>query len=244
MLSPHLDDAVLGCGNLLAAHPGARVITVFAGRRRAYPDPMTWWDQLSGFTTGDDPLAARRAEDEGALAELDAAPVWLDFVEHQYLDRRDWVRPESVVDTLTEAVAACDPTLVLAPFGLANPDHDCVHEAALAVRERVTGARVVLLRGHRLQAHPRPARLARLAAVPRRALADPAGPAERRTDGTAKAAALSHYASQLRALEADWALSEKLAAPAPEQCWRLDPPPAGWEGLAAEPAPPERGREG
>ena len=34
---------------------------------------------------------------------------------------------------------ACDPTLVLAPFGLANPDHDCVHEAALAVRERVIG---------------------------------------------------------------------------------------------------------
>jgi LmbE family N-acetylglucosaminyl deacetylase len=72
VLSPHLDDAVLGCGNLLAAHPGARVITVFAGAPPTYPDPMTWWDRLSGFTTGDDPLAVRRAEDAGALGELGA----------------------------------------------------------------------------------------------------------------------------------------------------------------------------
>ena len=34
------------------------------------------------------------------------------------------------------------------------------------------------------------------------------------------------------ALEAEWAISGKLAAPAPEQFWRLAPPPAGWEGLA------------
>jgi hypothetical protein len=47
----------------------------------------------------------------------------------------------------------------------------------------------------------------------------------------AKRAALAHYGSQLRALEADWQLGAKLAAPAPEQFWSLDPPPAGWEGL-------------
>jgi LmbE family N-acetylglucosaminyl deacetylase len=31
VLSPHLDDAVLSCGVLLAANGGARVVTVFAG---------------------------------------------------------------------------------------------------------------------------------------------------------------------------------------------------------------------
>ena len=33
VLSPHLDDAVLGCGRLMAAHPGATVVTVYAGAR-------------------------------------------------------------------------------------------------------------------------------------------------------------------------------------------------------------------
>ena len=47
-----------------------------------------------------------------------------------------------------------------------------------------------------------------------------------------KQRALAHYGSQLQALEADWQLGEKLAAPAPEQLWRLAPPPAGWEGLS------------
>src|SRR5690348_7134866 len=114
VLSPHLDDAVLGCGHLLAAHPGTTVLTVFAGA------PV-----------------ARRREDVDALDELGVEPVWLDFVEHQYLDRDDWVRPAAIVDTLEAAVRDIDPTMVVAPFGLANPDHDCTHEAALLVRERL-----------------------------------------------------------------------------------------------------------
>ena len=51
-------------------------------------------------------------------------------------------------------------------------------------------------------------------------------------DGGAKAKAFAHYESQIRALEADWQLSAKLAAPAPEQFWRLAPPPTGWERLS------------
>ena len=45
-----------------------------------------------------------------------------------------------------------------------------------------------------------------------------------------KRQALEHYVSQRRALEADWQLGAKLIAP--EQLWRLAPPPPGWEGLA------------
>ena len=45
-----------------------------------------------------------------------------------------------------------------------------------------------------------------------------------------KRAALDCYRSQLLALEADWQLGPKLVAP--EQLWRLAPPPVGWEGLA------------
>jgi hypothetical protein len=38
--------------------------------------------------------------------------------------------------------------------------------------------------------------------------------------------------SQLLALEDDSTIAAKLLSPAPEQFWRLAPPPEGWEGLA------------
>ena len=52
-------------------------------------------------------------------------------------------------------------------------------------------------------------------------------------DGARKAAAVACYPSQLLALEDDWRIRAKLDAPAPEQFWRLAPPPTGWESLAA-----------
>jgi LmbE family N-acetylglucosaminyl deacetylase len=232
VLSPHLDDAVLGCGHLLAAHPGATVLTVFAGAPDTYPDPMTWWDELAGFSRGDDPLDARRREDAKALDALGAKPVWLDFVEHQYLDRHDWVRPAAIVDELEAAVRAADPTMVVAPFGLANPDHDCTHEAALLVRERLPGLAWFCYEDTGYKHIPgllawRVSRLFRAGVWPTPAAMPVA------VDPAVKHAALSHYRSQLRALEADWQLSTKLADPDPEQYWRLAPPPDGWEGLTS-----------
>ncbi len=55
----------------------------------------------------------------------------------------------------------------------------------------------------------------------------PTDPSERK-----KQAAIACYPTQLLALEDDWAIGAKLAAPAPEQFWRLGPPPPGWERLA------------
>jgi LmbE family N-acetylglucosaminyl deacetylase len=230
VVSPHLDDAVLGCGGLLAAHPGATVITVYAGAPARYPDPPTRWDALAGFGSGDDVLAARRDEDAAALAELGATPVWLDFVEHQYLDRPDWVGADRTVDALVAAIGAVDPTAVFAPFGLANPDHTATHDAARAARDRLPEPAWFCYEDMGYQHIPgllawRVSQLFRAGVWP-----TPAAPRVER-DGVAKAGALAHYASQLRALEADWALAAKLAAPAPEQFWRLAPPPAGWERL-------------
>jgi LmbE family N-acetylglucosaminyl deacetylase len=237
IVSPHLDDAVLGCASLMAAHPGVTVVTVFAGRPVAYPSPMLHWDSLCGFVEGDEVHAARRAEDAAALALLDATPVWLDFVEHSYLERAAWVRPDAVAETLDEAVRAAEPTAVFVPFGLGNPDHDCTHDAAMLVRDRFvergdeaswfcsedTGYKHIpgLLAW-------RVARLFRGGVWPTPA-AVPVDPRGERKD-----AAVACYPSQLLALEAEWAISGKLAAPAPEQFWRLAPPPSGWEGLAAQ----------
>jgi LmbE family N-acetylglucosaminyl deacetylase len=233
VVSPHLDDAVLGCGRLLAAHPGATVVTVYAGAPPAYPDPMTHWDTISGFTAGDDVLAARRQEDRLALAELGATPVWLDFVEHQYLDRPDWVGADQTVDALEAAIRAARPTAVLAPFGIANPDHTATHEAARAVRERIPEPAWFCYEDMGYKHIPgllawRVSQLFRAGTWP-----TPAAPTVDHGDA-AKQRALAHYGSQLRALEADWQIGEKLAAPAPEQLWRLAPPPPGWERLTRD----------
>jgi LmbE family N-acetylglucosaminyl deacetylase len=234
IVSPHLDDAVLGCSTLMAAHPGVTVVTVFAGRPPEYPSPMLHWDTLCGFVAGDEVHVARRAEDAAALAVLDAVPVWLDFVEHSYLERADWVRPPEVVDALEAAVRAPRPTAVFLPFGLANPDHDCTHDAAMLVRERLLGDELTPTwfcyedMGYK---HI-PGLLAwRVAQLFRRGVWPSPAAIPVDTDPTRKDAAVACYPSQLRALEAEWAIGAKLAAPAPEQFWRLAPPPAGWEGL-------------
>src|SRR5689334_10074107 len=83
VISPHLDDAVFGCGQLLALHPGSVVSTALAGRPPSYAT-VTGWDAAAGFRPGDDVIAARRAEDRAALQILDARPVWLDFTDDQY----------------------------------------------------------------------------------------------------------------------------------------------------------------
>jgi LmbE family N-acetylglucosaminyl deacetylase len=234
IVSPHLDDAVLGCSTLMAAHPGVTVVTVFAGRPAEYPSPMLHWDTLCGFGEGDEVHVARRAEDRAALALLDATPVWLDYVEHSYLERAEWVRPDAVVDGLGAALGALDPTAVFIPFGLANPDHDCTHDAAMLVRarflERASGLAWFCYEDMGYKHIPgllawRVAQLFRRGVWPTPA----AVPVD--IDRSRKDAAVACYPSQLRALEAEWAVGAKLAAPAPEQFWRLDLPPAGWEGL-------------
>jgi LmbE family N-acetylglucosaminyl deacetylase len=128
-------------------------------------------------------------------------------------------------------VRAAAPTAVFAPFGLGNPDHAATHDAAMLVRERLPEAAWFLYEDMGYKHIPgllawRAARLFVAGIWPTPA-ALPVTP-----DAARKQVAVDCYPSQLRALEADWQISAKLAAPAPEQYWRLAPPPAGWERLA------------
>jgi LmbE family N-acetylglucosaminyl deacetylase len=233
IVSPHLDDAVLGCSYLMARHPGATVVTVFAGRPEEYPDPMERWDAVCGFVPGDEVHVARRAEDETALRVLDAEPVWLDFVEHSYLERERWVRPPAIVDGLAGAVERLDPTAVFAPFGLANPDHDCTHDAAMLVRDRLDAGISWFCYEDTGYKHI-PGLLAwRISKLFRAGLWPTPAAVPVTVDHERKMRAVRSYPSQLLALEADWQISVKLAAPAPEQYWRLAPPPEGW-GMLSE----------
>lgn len=127
VVSPHLDDGVLGCGNVLAAHPGSTVITVFAGRppRR---DRLTGWDRASGFTADVDVVAARREEDRAALRLLGAIPLWLDFLDAQYGDPPAVAALTAALDAALRAVR---PRVVLVPLGLFHSDHELASQAVL-----------------------------------------------------------------------------------------------------------------
>jgi LmbE family N-acetylglucosaminyl deacetylase len=231
IVSPHLDDAVLSCARFMSVHPGVTVVTVFAGNPDAYPQPMRTWDVQSGFGPGDDVMEARRSEDRAALALLDATPVHLGFVEHSYNPGDRPVAPEVLADGLVGALTELEPTLVLAPFGLANPDHDVTHRACMLARDQLGTARSWWCYEDMGYKHI-PGMLAwRVSALFRSGLwPTPVCPPVDH-HGDRKAAAVACYPSQLLALEDDWQISAKLATPAPEQFWQLAPPPAGWERL-------------
>lgn len=127
VVSPHLDDGVFACGQLLAAHPGSTVLTVFAGAP-ADEDMRTEWDQRCGFRSSRDAIDTRRKEDREALALLGARPVWLSFIDSQY---RATPTAEDIAAALIACLEALASEAVLVPMGLFHSDHTLVHEACL-----------------------------------------------------------------------------------------------------------------
>ncbi len=220
VVSPHLDDGVLSCGELLAAHPGATVLTVFAGRPPP-GTPLTEWDAASGFEPGDDAIGARLDEDRRALALLGARPVWLDFLDSQYGHSPS---VEALADALEPALLAARPAAVCFPLGLFHSDHKLVADACLTIAVRrpeidQLAYEDVLYRGlpHLLED-----RFAELSG--RGFTFRPAG----RSSGeqlARKREAVQQYASQLHALATPGRPGHADAF-APERCW--------WVGAAAE----------
>ena len=216
IVSPHLDDAVLGCANFMAAHPGVAVVTVFAGQPARVPDGS---DAQVGRAVG---LRARRRRDGGPPAR-GRAP-------RSICSTRSRCISSSSSTPTTPATArsrpTCSSTRSAPALARARPD---ARDRAVRAREprprrhapRVhVGARpprrrrvLVVLRGQRLQAHPGHARVARrrrcsaAGSGRRRCARSPTSPRVR------KQAAIACYPTQLLALEDDWAIGAKLAAP-------------------------------
>ena len=236
VVSPHFDDAALGTAHLLGSYPGSTVVTVLGGRPAAYPDPVTEWDLLGGFVVGDDVVGVRRQEDTAAMASMGAEPVWLDFADHQYLAPDERLSPAEVAPDLAGAVVDAGATAVFLPMGLGNPDHVLTHDAGLLARDTLAAdGRAPLWFCYEDGGYThlpgllawRVTRLFRSGLWPTPAIV-PVVP-----DGPAKRAAVECYTSQLAALRQDHLLDERLAANDPEQYWRLEPPPPGWEGLTS-----------
>jgi len=213
VISPHLDDAVFGCGHWLAAHPGALVVTVFAGVPRE-PAMATDWDTRCGFTSAGQAMAERRREDRAALALLGAEPLWLDHCDSQYAQTSS---AGEIAATLREVFAEARPERVLLPLGLFHSDHLLAHTGARqALGEAPAGLAIwayedALYRRHAglLQMRLCDLRQAGVEATPLAASEEPAGPLKQR--------AVAAYASQLRALgDTGWDDTRR-----PERFWAL-----------------------
>ena len=140
---------------------------------------------------------------------------------------------------LKGAIERARPSAVFLPMGLANPDHVLTHEAGLLVRESLLAGRA----GDRPPAwfvyedagyKHLPGLLAwRISKLFRGGLWPTPAVVPVQPDMAAKRTAIELYKSQIGPLERDHLLSERLAANTPEQYWRLDPPPPGWERLTS-----------
>ncbi|MBP0589371.1 PIG-L family deacetylase [Paraburkholderia sp. LEh10] len=133
IVSPHFDDAVFGCGALLAAHPDAAVCTVFAAPPEQ--DMRTDWDEKAGFTSALESVHARTIEDDNALAVLDAIPVRLPFRDGQYHDSPSITR---LAAALEEAIYGSTANTLLMPLGLFHDDHGRVFDACCEILPRLS----------------------------------------------------------------------------------------------------------
>jgi len=201
VVSPHLDDAVFSCGELLASRPGSIVCTVFCGEPA--PPQRTSWDQFAGHCDSSVAIRSRMAEDERALAIVGARAVRLSFLDSQY---REGVSPPTVdiAHALMHAWLQHGGAPLIAPLGLYHADHILVGDACrlLARRQRLSHLVVYEEAPYRRMKHVASARLAALAREGCRCgpIDKEAGASLRRPgSANAKWRAVHAYRSQLRA---------------------------------------------
>jgi LmbE family N-acetylglucosaminyl deacetylase len=230
LFSPHFDDAALGAAHMLCAHPDSLVVTVMGGPPAEYPDPPSDWDALGGFRAGDDVVALRREEDVAALKVLDARPLWLDFVDYQYLKPEERATPEAIAAEMSRVIDDERATAVFLPMGLANPDHVATHDAgALLAGERQDLSWFCYEdSGYK---HIPGVLASRIAKLFRSDLWPTPMIVPTDVDHDRKRTSIECYQSQVAPLNRDHALHARIDGSVPEQFWMLAPPPPGWERM-------------
>lgn len=131
IVSPHLDDAVLGCGQLMAGRPDTVAVTVFAGRPPVARE-LTTYDANCGFSAAHQAWMHRRAEDAVALNRVCARQELLGFVDGQYVSDRPDAEVHAIAGQLAKLAEEVQPEFVLFPVGLGHPDHQLVAAAGRA----------------------------------------------------------------------------------------------------------------
>ncbi len=138
ILSPHFDDAVLSCWDLLAG-AGERadevlVVNVFAGEPPT--GTLGWWDRLAGATDSAAAVRMRIEEDRQALALAGRMAVNLPFLDSQY--RQGDQAPGEIVEALRGVLVADARIYAPASLGDHHRDHAAVRAAALALHAEGT----------------------------------------------------------------------------------------------------------
>lgn len=218
VVSPHLDDAVFGCGMLLATHPGSVVCTVFAGEPPTRQ--VTPWDRSAGFADSHEAMHMRWREDHHALALCGARALHLRFLDSQYAPLPS---AADIAEAIATAWTKSGIERLVVPLGLYHADHLATGDACgLLLRDRRPAACVAyedaLYRTHKGIVRAKRESLARVGVETRPVLDGALGV---RTGGAAAATkrrAVCAYRTQLRAL--DDAYPYDLAEP--ERFWWLE----------------------
>jgi LmbE family N-acetylglucosaminyl deacetylase len=232
VVSPHLDDAVLSCGELMRGLPDCVVLTVFAGSPTSWEGHSVWDHDFCGFAEGTDVVAARLREDDEALASLGVSAARLDLLDEQYRQPGSDPSPEEIGGLVIGCIDRVGAEVAIIPLGLGHVDHrltsaGCRSAALdrpdlrwLAYQDLPYGYEEDLFGPGLVEdalalLFPLPARLVELE--------DPSAGAGTAAKA-AKDAALDHYPSQMRGLGA-----RRLTALQPERYWELLlPDVSGW----------------
>ena len=130
VISPHLDDAVLSCGQLIGSRHGSTIATILAG----FP-PGThagWSAQTTGLSVAEEANMMRREEDQRASRTLGARTIWIDIPAQEYGPPGSTSeRLSRIQQSIATAIASADVRSLFVPLGLTNPDHIVVSNAAL-----------------------------------------------------------------------------------------------------------------
>lgn len=215
-ISPHFDDAILSCSDLIAAVTDGLVITVFSGGP-ASVDPLPKWDRDCGFSAGDDVTAMRAAEDTAALARLGATGFGLGLWDAQYRMQTPYWIPELFARIVRNINARRGPTAadiaVLAgdlrsykiascviPLGITHRDHRLAAEACLKLAQLKPDVRWLVYEDLPYAAESEEDRAGAIAAVEQAGFRLERAELELYSDPARKREALDCYPTQLRAL--------------------------------------------
>lgn len=132
VVSPHLDDAILSCGEFLSSSHSATVVTVLAGMPRD-DHVLTDYDRQCGFLSADLAMRTRWLEDWSALSVVGAEVLHLDCKDSQY---EPLPEVEAMTALLTDTLTDLRWDTVIMPMGLFHCDHERVSDACLNVARR------------------------------------------------------------------------------------------------------------
>lgn len=144
ILSPHFDDAVLNCWQLLS-ESSALVLNIFSG----VPPKGThrFWDLVCGTADSHKMMQKRRRENEAAISLSGShAQLYLDYLEAQYRQRQPAVNVNNLAADILELAPA--GAVFLAPLAAGrlrrHADHVLLRRAAMQL----------LVQGHKVSFYP------------------------------------------------------------------------------------------